>query len=121
MSTIQQLPLAQLRISPRNARKTGGQSVADLAASIAAEGLLQNLVVTDAGNGQFDVEAGGRRLRALQLLQSEGRLPAALASVPCQVVDATVAGEASLFAATSSACGGLAACGRRGCPRQARA
>lgn len=96
MSTIQQLPLAQLRISPRNARKTGGQSVADLAASIAAEGLLQNLVVTDAGNGQFDVEAGGRRLRALQLLQSEGRLPAALASVPCQVVDATVAGEASL-------------------------
>ena len=49
MSTIQQIPLAQLRISPRNARKTGGQSVADLAASIAAEGLLQNLVVTDAG------------------------------------------------------------------------
>lgn len=96
MSNIQQIPLAQLRISSRNARKTGGQNIDDLAASIAAEGLLQNLVVTAANDGQYDVEAGGRRLRALQLLHSEGRLPEALASIPCQVVADDVANEASL-------------------------
>ncbi|KAF1697961.1 hypothetical protein CSC62_07385 [Pseudoxanthomonas jiangsuensis] len=96
MSNIQHIPLAQLRISPRNARKTGGLAIDDLAASIAAEGLLQNLVVTAANDGHYDVEAGGRRLRALQLLQSEDRLPDALASVPCHVVSDDVAGEASL-------------------------
>ena len=97
MTNLQQIPLAQLRISPRNARKTGGQSIDDLAASIAAENLLQNLVVTAANDGHFEVEAGGRRLRALQLLQSEGRLPATLVDgIPCNVVGADVAGEASL-------------------------
>lgn len=97
MTNLQQIPLAQLRISPRNARKTGGQSIDDLAASIAAENLLQNLVVTAANDGHFEVEAGGRRLRALQLLHSEGRLPATLVDgIPCNVVGADVAGEASL-------------------------
>jgi ParB family chromosome partitioning protein len=96
MSNIQQIPLAQLRLSPRNARKTGGLAIGDLAASIVAEGLLQNLVVTAANDGHYDVEAGGRRLRALQLLDSEGRLPDALASIPCHVVTEDVAGEASL-------------------------
>lgn len=96
MANIQHIPLAQLRISPRNARKTGGQAIDELAASIAAEGLLQNLVVTAANDGLYEVEAGGRRLRALQLLDQDGRLPEALAAVPCQVVPADVAGEASL-------------------------
>lgn len=97
MNNIQQIPLSQLRISPRNARKTGGQSIADLAASIAAEGLLQNLVVTAANDGSYEVEAGGRRLRALQQLNGEGTLPAALTDgIPCNVVGADVAGEASL-------------------------
>lgn len=97
MTHIQSIPLAQLRISPRNARKTGGQAIDDLAASIAAEGLLQNLVVTAANDDIFEVEAGGRRLRALQLLVTEGRLPTALAQgIPCHVVSDDVAGEASL-------------------------
>src|SRR5690606_26202283 len=41
-------------------------------------------------------EAGGRRLRALQLLQREGRLRPDLEQVPCRVVAEDVAGEASL-------------------------
>ncbi len=96
MTHIQQIPLANLRISPRNARKTGGADIEDLAASIAAEGLLQNLVVTASNDGVYDVEAGGRRLRALQQLHNEGRLPEFLASVQCLVVSDDVAGEASL-------------------------
>lgn len=96
MSNIQQIPLAQLRISTRNARKTGGQNIDDLAASIAAEGLLQNLVVTEAADGYFEVEAGGRRLRALQQLDREGRMPAWIDNIPCHVVADHVAGEASL-------------------------
>jgi hypothetical protein len=40
------IPLHQLALSPRNARKTGGQDIDGLAASIAAHGLLQNLTVT---------------------------------------------------------------------------
>lgn len=98
MSEIQSIPLHQLQISPRNARRTGGEDVDDLAASIVAEnGLLQNLVVTDTGEGVFHVEAGGRRLRALQQLQRENRLPAMLTDgVPCRIVAADQSGEASL-------------------------
>lgn len=91
MST-QLIPLAALSLSPRNTRRTGGKNVADLAASIAAHGLLQNLTVerlpaSEAGLRQaYGVIAGGRRLAALQLLASEGRLPAELAAgIPCRV------------------------------------
>ncbi len=72
MTHIQLIPLAQLRLSPRNVRKTGGTDVDDLAASIAAERVLNNLVVTDAGDGTYEVEDGGRRLLALQQLQRRG-------------------------------------------------
>lgn len=84
--------LAALSLSPRNTRRTGGKNVADLAASIAAHGLLQNLTVerlsaSEAGLREaFGVIAGGRRLAALQLLASEGRLPAELAAgIPCRI------------------------------------
>lgn len=94
------IPLGQLQLSPRNARKTGGTDVEDLAASIAAHGLLQNLTVQPAANeGEaFGVVAGGRRLAALQLLHARGELPAALASdgIPCRLIhDDDVALEAS--------------------------
>lgn len=94
--TIQHISLDALRLSPRNARKTGGEDIDDLVASIEAEGILQNLVVTAANDGMFDVEAGGRRLRALQLLREQGRLRAGLELVPCRIVADDVAGEASL-------------------------
>ncbi len=88
--SILYIPLTKLTLSPRNARKTGGRDVSDLAANIAAQGLLQNLIVT-AGHGEsdaYEVIAGGRRLSALQLLDGEGRLPEQITNfgVPCQLI-----------------------------------
>lgn len=96
MSNIQTIPLDKLRPSPRNVRKTGDGNIEDLAASIAAERLLQNLVVTDAGDGYYEVEDGGRRLRALLQLHAEGRL--ASTDIPCNVVEREQALEAGLTA-----------------------
>lgn len=98
MTNIQTIPLAQLRLSPRNVRKTGSTAVDELAASIAAEGVLNNLVVTAANDGFFEVEDGGRRLQALQLLAINGRLTDALASVPCHIVESERGTEAGLTA-----------------------
>ena len=93
------VPLEKLRLSPRNARKTGGDDVADMAASIAAGGLLQNLVVIDGPDGLdgYEVIAGGRRLKALQQLAKEGRLPQDLLTdgVPCRRLTEEEAIEAS--------------------------
>ncbi len=47
-----------------------------MADSIEAIGLLQNLVVHNLPDGRCGVAAGGRRLKALQLLQSENRIDA---------------------------------------------
>ena len=90
------VPLEHLRLSSRNARKTGGDDVADMAASIAAGGLLQNLVVIDGPDG-FEVIAGGRRLKAMQQLAKEGRLPPDLLTdgVPCRRLTDEEAIEAS--------------------------
>lgn len=93
---ILHIPLSQLKLSPLNARRTA-DDVDDLAASIKAHGLRQNLNVQPA-DGIFHVVAGGRRLRALQLLEKSGELPPELEEVPCLVVEpGTVdAGEISL-------------------------
>ena len=48
---IVNIPLNKLVSSSLNVRKTGGQTIEDLAASIKAHGLLHNLVVTKATNG----------------------------------------------------------------------
>lgn len=71
------IPLTALRPSRRNARKSGGSNIRQLAHSIERLGLLQNLIVTDSGDGQhYEVEAGKRRLKALQYLQVKcKRLP----------------------------------------------
>ena len=80
------VPLSQLRASKRNVRKTAGQSIDALAASIARVGLLQNLTVIVARNGEhYEVVAGGRRLAALKLLTKTRRLPKDWA-VPCLLV-----------------------------------
>ena len=47
MSEIISVPLNKLIRSERNVRKNGGESVDDLAASILAHGLLQNLTVVE--------------------------------------------------------------------------
>lgn len=85
-AAIIQVPLSQLRLSPRNARKTGGQNIEGLAASIAAHNLLQNLTVTPGAAGdEYQVVAGGRRLAAMQLLRDRGQLDAEF-SVPCKLI-----------------------------------
>ncbi|GAA0508635.1 ParB/RepB/Spo0J family partition protein [Deinococcus depolymerans] len=71
------LPVTALVASPLNPRKKFPQDALDsLANSIAAKGLMQNLVgrVTP-GADTVEVIAGGRRLRALTLLHDTGQLP----------------------------------------------
>ena len=66
---IQMIPLTALVPSPANVRKTGVKiGIDELAASIAAHGLLQNLQVRPSKDGKYQVIAGGRRLAALKLL-----------------------------------------------------
>lgn len=91
----QMIPLSRLTRSPRNVRKTGGTSIADLAASIAHHGLLQNLIVLPADDGRYEVVAGARRLAALQQLVGDGLIAVDLV-VPCQIADAATDGEVSL-------------------------
>jgi ParB family transcriptional regulator, chromosome partitioning protein len=50
MSEIISIPLNKLMRSAHNVRKTGGESVEDLAASILAHGLLHNLTVIEHHN-----------------------------------------------------------------------
>ena len=55
------IPLNLLQISPLNARKTPPRATeqAELAASIVAHGLLENLVVRPTDNDHYEVLAGG--------------------------------------------------------------
>ena len=69
---IKSIPLNKLAQSPRNVRRhTDPAADAELKASIAARGLLQNLIVRPAAKGKFEVEAGERRRRALLALADE--------------------------------------------------
>jgi ParB family chromosome partitioning protein len=80
------IAVSKLEKSPLNARRTTPKiGMDELKASLLAHGLMQNLVVTETGDGTLRVIAGSRRLEALRSLQAEGRLPEDFA-VPCQVV-----------------------------------
>ena len=96
---IRPIALDRLSVAPENVRSTPPVAAADaeLKASIAAHGLLENLVVRSAGpGGGHAVVAGGRRLAALKALAADGVLDAAH-PVPCLVVDgATESSELSL-------------------------
>ena len=88
---IREIPLSRLALAPENVRKTlpDPQADASLKASIAALGLLENLVVRpdepdESGAERFAVVAGGRRLRAMQALV-EDKVFDADHPVPCQV------------------------------------
>jgi ParB family chromosome partitioning protein len=91
-----------LHPAPENVRRTGADEALDeLAASIAAHGLLQNLNVRrevgprGAPTGRYFVVAGGRRLAALRRLAEAGRI-GRTARIPCRVVADEQATEASL-------------------------
>lgn len=93
---IQHIPLSKLTPSKSNVRRTGATSgIEDLAASIAAHGLLQNLAVRAVDKQRFEVVAGGRRLAALKRLAKEKRLTKD-APIPCNVLDGEDAEEISL-------------------------
>ena len=97
---ILRIPVNKLIRSACNVRKTGGESIDELAASIFAHGLLQNLTVTeqtkhDKPTGKFEVVAGARRLAALQKLAKQNKIPKTFA-VPCLPVAAATAPEMSL-------------------------
>jgi ParB/RepB/Spo0J family partition protein len=101
MSNIIAVPLNKLTRSARNVRKSGGESIDNLASSILVHGLFHNLTVVEqlAANGEncgrYEVVAGGRRFAALQRLAKKKKVPKTFA-VPCLVVDPAVATEASL-------------------------
>lgn len=98
INTIIELNPVKLAVSVRyQARKTPGQQpLPELADSIAAQGLLQNLVVAKAKKrGMYEVVAGGRRLQAIQLLISDGRWPEGQ-TVHALLVESNSALEASI-------------------------
>ena len=93
LSSSRDIPFNKLVLSQSNVRRVkAGVSIEDLAASIARRGLIQSLSVqpvVDADGvetGMFEVPAGGRRFRALELLVKQKRL-AKIAPVPCIVRD----------------------------------
>lgn len=83
-SNIINIPLNQLTAWKGNVRKTQNKGFLDeLAASIKAHGLQQNLIVSMDGK-KYAVIAGGQRLKALQQLAKTGDIEAAH-PVPCKV------------------------------------
>ncbi len=102
LSRSRDIPFNKLLLSQSNVRRTkAGVSIEELADDIARRTLLHGLSVRpvlDAGGaetGMFEVPAGGRRYRALELLVKRKRL-ARNALVPCVVRTEGLAEEDSL-------------------------
>ena len=102
LSQSRDIPFKKLVLSQANVRRIkAGVSIEELAEDIARRTLLQSLtvrpVLDDAGAeiGMFEVPAGGRRYRALELLVQQKRL-ARTAPVPCVVRTEGLAEEDSL-------------------------
>ncbi|BAV50837.1 nuclease [Mesorhizobium loti] len=105
LSSSRDIPFNKLVLGQSNVRRIkAGVSIDDLAASIARRGLIQSLhvrAVFDADGqetGMFEVPAGGRRYRALEMLVKQKQL-AKTAPVPCVVGNsssAILAAEVSL-------------------------
>lgn len=86
---IEMVPLSALVKSPLNVRTIPypAESVREMADSLLAVGLIQNLVVHTLPDGLSGVAAGGRRLAALQLLISEERIDAGYLVIVKRVSD----------------------------------
>jgi len=102
LSPSRDIPFNKLVLSQSNVRHVkAGVSVEELAEDIARRGLLQGLSVRPVCNaggvetGMFEIPAGGRRYRALELLVKQKRL-AKTAPVPCVVREGGIAEEDSL-------------------------
>jgi ParB family transcriptional regulator, chromosome partitioning protein len=94
MTRFLDLPLDALHLSPLNPRRVVTDAeIAEFADSIHAQGLLNPLTVLHSPGEtgpdappEWQVVAGGRRLRAIQVLAAAGRWPADR-PVPCHVTD----------------------------------
>lgn len=102
LSPSRDIPFNLLVLSQSNVRRIkAGVSVEELAEDIARRGILQGLTVrpvvdaAGAETGMFEIPAGGRRFRALELLVKQKRL-AKTAPIPCVVREAGIAEEDSL-------------------------
>lgn len=102
LSPSRDIPFNKLVLSQSNVRRIkAGVSIEELAEDIARRGLLQSInvraVIGDDGveTGHFEIPAGGRRFRALELLVKEKRL-AKTGPVPCVVREGGIAEEDSL-------------------------
>jgi ParB family chromosome partitioning protein len=102
LSPSRDIPFNKLVLSQANVRRVkAGVSIEQLAESIAHRTLLQSLnvraVIDGEGNetGMFEVPAGGRRYRALELLVKQKRM-AKTQAVPCVVREGGIAEDDSL-------------------------
>jgi ParB family chromosome partitioning protein len=102
LSTSRDIPFNKLLLSGCNVRRmNAGVSISELADDIARRTLLQSLTVRpvlDANGtetGFFEIPAGGRRYRALELLVKQKRL-AKTAPIPCIIRTDGIAEEDSL-------------------------
>jgi len=102
LSPSRDIPFNKLVLSQSNVRRVkAGISIEQLAESIAQRTLLQGLnvraVVDGGGNetGMFEVPAGGRRYRALELLVKQKRM-AKTQAVPCVVREGGIPEDDSL-------------------------
>jgi ParB family transcriptional regulator, chromosome partitioning protein len=102
MSASRDIPFNKLVLAQSNVRKIkAGVSIEELAADIAHRTLLQSItvrpVLDDEGaeTGMFEIPAGGRRYRALELLVKQKRL-SRTALIPCVVRLEGIAEEDSL-------------------------
>ncbi|QHP73603.1 ParB/RepB/Spo0J family partition protein [Bradyrhizobium sp. LCT2] len=102
LSPSRDIPFNKLVLSQSNVRRVkAGVSIEQLAESIAQRTLLQSLnvraVLDGEGNetGMFEVPAGGRRYRALELLVKQKRM-AKTQAVPCVVREGGIAEDDSL-------------------------
>jgi ParB family chromosome partitioning protein len=102
LSASRDIPFNKLILSQSNVRRIkAGVSIEELAEDIGRRTLLQSLTVRpvhDADGvetGMFEIPAGGRRYRALELLVKQKRL-AKTAPVPCVVREGGIAEEDSL-------------------------
>ncbi|MEO1985139.1 MAG: ParB/RepB/Spo0J family partition protein [Martelella sp.] len=102
LSSSRDIPFNKLVLSQSNVRRVkAGVSIDELAEDIARRGLLQGLsvrpVTDEAGTetSMFEIPAGGRRYRALELLVKKKRL-GKTAPVPCIVREDGIAEEDSL-------------------------
>ncbi|MHC4044456.1 ParB/RepB/Spo0J family partition protein [Bradyrhizobium xenonodulans] len=102
LSPSRDIPFNKLVLSQSNVRRVkAGVSIEQLAESIAQRTLLQSLnvraIVDSEGNetGMFEVPAGGRRYRALELLVKQKRMSKTQA-VPCVVREGGIAEDDSI-------------------------